>query len=241
MVHVFVDFDGTITRGDVGDALFERFGGERSLGAVDAYRRGEISAVECYRRECEACGAVPLDGLRAFLDSREIDPTFGEFDAWCRERGFSLTILSDGMDHYIRAILERHGLGHVPFVSNLLALEPGPEPGFARFRPSFPNTDETCDRCASCKRNHMLNAAADDDVIVYAGEGYSDRCPVQYADVVFAKDELMRHCEETSIAYYPYSSFADVRDRLERLGRDGAGLPRRRRAAIARKDVFLGG
>jgi 2-hydroxy-3-keto-5-methylthiopentenyl-1-phosphate phosphatase len=148
------------------------------------------------------------------------------------------------MDHYIRAILERHGLGHVPFVSNRLALEPGSAPGTVRFRPSFPNTDETCDRCASCKRNHMLNAAADDDVIVYAGEGYSDRCPVQYADVVFAKDDLLRHCEEQSIAFYPYASFSDVRDRLERLGGDGAsgrGFPRRRRAAIARKDVFLGG
>jgi 2-hydroxy-3-keto-5-methylthiopentenyl-1-phosphate phosphatase len=90
----------------------------------------------------------------------------------------------------------------------------------------------------------MLNAAADDDVIVYAGEGYSDRCPVQYADVVFAKDELLKHCEASSIAYYPYASFADVRDRLERLSPSGAGapsLPRRRRAAIARKDVFLGG
>jgi 2,3-diketo-5-methylthio-1-phosphopentane phosphatase len=244
MVHVFVDFDGTITREDVGDALFERFGGERSPGAVEAYRRGEISAVECYLRECDACGDVPTDELREFLDGREIDPTFPEFESWCRGRGFALTILSDGMDHYIRAILDRHGLGHVPFVSNRLALDPGSVPGTVRFRPSFPNTDETCDRCASCKRNHMLNAAADDDVIVYAGEGYSDRCPVQYADVVFAKDELLRHCEEQSIAFYPYASFSDVRDRLERLGWDGAsgkGFPRRRRAAIARKDVFLGG
>ena len=246
MVHVFVDFDGTVTRGDVGDALFERFGGRSSLDAVEAYRRGEISAVECFRRECEACGPVPLDELRAFLDAREIDPTFPEFDAWCRRRGYPLTIVSDGMDVYIRAILERHGLGHVPFVSNLLALEPDGAGGRARFRPSFPNADEVCDRCASCKRNHMLNAAADDDVIVYAGEGYSDRCPVRYADVVFAKDELVRHCEEQSVPFYPYSSFSDVSARLERLtapapGGAPAALPRRRRAVLARKDVFLGG
>lgn len=239
MVHIFVDFDGTITRGDVGDALFERFGGDRSAGAVAAYRRGEISAVECYRRECEACGVVSLDALGAFLAEREIDPTFAPFEAWCRGRGHPVTILSDGMDRYIRPILDRHGLGHVPFVSNLLELRPDGAPGQVRFVPSFPNTDETCDRCASCKRNHMLNAAADDDVIVYAGEGYSDRCPVEYADVVFAKDELRKHCEERSIAYYPYASFADVQARLERLGRPG--FPRRRRAAIARKDVFLGG
>ncbi len=246
MVHIFVDFDGTITRGDVGDALFERFGGERSLRAVAAYRRGDISAVECFIEECRACGSVPADELREFLRTREIDPTFAAFAAWCRERSFNLTILSDGMDYYIRAILERHDLAHVPFRANRLDVVPSAAPGRVEFRPSFPHTDEVCDRCASCKRNHMLTAAGEGDVIIYAGEGYSDRCPVQFADLVFAKDELLRHCEAGSIAYYPYSSFADVRRRLETIspgGGDGgtAGFPRRRRAAIARKDVYLGG
>ncbi len=250
MVHIFVDFDGTITTGDVGDALFERFGGERSLRAVDAYRGGELSAVECYREECRACGSVPLAELRAFLDSREIDPTFAAFDGYCRERSFGLTILSDGMDYYIRAILERHGLGHVPFRANVLDLAPAGRDGLVSFVPSFPNTDEVCDRCASCKRNHMLTTTGDDDVIVYVGEGYSDRCPVQFADLVFAKDDLLRYCEENSVAYYPYGSFADVSDRLEKISprRAGGGapdavasFPRRRRAAIARKDAFLGG
>ncbi|HLF14105.1 MAG TPA: HAD-IB family phosphatase [Bacteroidota bacterium] len=246
MVKIFVDFDGTITRGDVGDALFERFGGERSLRAVEAYRRGELSAMECYVEECLACGSVPLGELRDFLDSREIDPTFSVFAGYCRERSFGLTILSDGMDYYIRAILERHGLGHVPFRANVLSVPPAAEAGHVEFRPGFPHTDEVCDRCASCKRNHMLTTTAADDVIVYAGEGYSDRCPVQFADLVFAKDDLLRHCEENSVAYYPYATFNDVRDRLEKISPRGANgsapaFPRRRRAAIARKDVFLGG
>lgn len=242
MVHIFVDFDGTITREDVGDALFARFGGERSLRAVEAYRRGERSAVECFVEECLACGSVPADELREFLRTREIDPTFAAFAAWCRDRSFNLTILSDGMDYYIRAILEQHGLGWVPFRANVLDVVPAGTPGRVEFRPSFPHTDEVCDRCASCKRNHMLTAAGEEDAIVYAGEGYSDRCPVRFADVVFAKDELLRHCEDESIPYYPYASFADVRDRLEKISPGGAaGFPRRHRAALARKDVYLGG
>ncbi len=250
MVHIFVDFDGTITTGDVGDALFERFGGDRSLRAVDAYRRGELSAVECFLEECRACGNVPIAELRQFLDSREIDPTFAAFDSYCRGRSFALTILSDGMDHYIRSILGRYGLGHVPFRANVLELAPGAQDGHVTFVPSFPNTDEVCDRCASCKRNHILTTTADDDVVVYVGEGYSDRCPVQFADLVFAKDDLLRYCEENSVAYYPYASFDDISDRLEKIsprvdgGATGVGaetFPRRRRAAIARKDAFLGG
>ena len=92
----------------------------------------------------------------------------------------------------------------------------------------------------------MLTSTADDDVIVYVGEGFSDRCPVQYADVVFAKDELTAWCDGNGVAYYPYRSFADVEDRLSRISPKGtggpnAGFPRRRRAAVARKDAFLGG
>ena len=51
MTYVFIDFDGTITHNDVGDALFERFGGSRSLEAVSDYREGKLSAVECFRKE----------------------------------------------------------------------------------------------------------------------------------------------------------------------------------------------
>lgn len=243
MVRIYVDFDGTITLGDVGDALFERFGGERAARAVERYRREELSAVACYEEECSACGDVPEGELASFLASREIDPTFAPFAEWCAGRSYGLTILSDGMDLYIRAILERHGLAHVPFRANVLEAAPSERAGCVTFRPSFPNTDEVCDRCASCKRNHMLTESADDDVIVYAGEGYSDRCPVRYADVVFAKDELLRHCEAESVAFHPYASFDDVRARLERLAaaNPGGGLPRRRRAALARRDVYLGG
>jgi len=49
-----------------------------------------------------------MDG---FLDAQEIDPTFADFQRFCAGRGFPLAILSDGMDYYIRRILERHALG----------------------------------------------------------------------------------------------------------------------------------
>lgn len=246
MVNIFIDFDGTITRGDVGDALFERFGGMESVRAVETYRGGDLSAVECFMAECGACGQVPEDALTSFLSEQEIEPDFPGFVAYCREREFRVTVLSDGMDYYIRAILDKHGLGDLPFFSNSLSLERNGRDGTVSLRPAFPWRDEVCDRCACCKRNHMLNLSADDDAIVYIGEGYSDRCPARFADLVFAKDDLLRFCEINSIPFYPYASFSDIRARLEKLRGAGTtesrdGIPRRARAALARRDVFLGG
>jgi 2-hydroxy-3-keto-5-methylthiopentenyl-1-phosphate phosphatase len=90
----------------------------------------------------------------------------------------------------------------------------------------------------------MLSLSADEDIIIYVGEGYSDRCPVRFADVVFAKDDLLRHCQEENISYYAYRQFCDVEERLRQLLAGGdrkGGLRKRRQAELARREVFLGG
>ncbi len=247
MIRIFTDFDGTITRRDVGDAFFEHFGGARSTEAVKEYRAGNISAVECFRRECAACGTVGLSALHEFIDREEIDESFGEFAGFCRAKQFALTVVSDGMDYYIARILRRHGLGDVPVHANTLELVPAGDPERFTLVPRFPNRDEICDRCASCKRNYLITTSADDDIIVYVGEGYSDTCPAGFADIVFAKDELGKFCRDENISFFEYRSFTDVTGRLSAMfartpgGGTPAGVHKRRRAELARRDIHLGG
>jgi len=147
------------------------------------------------------------------------------------------------MDYYIRRILEANGVGKVPFFSNELILENVPASPGVRMRGVFPYTDETCDRCACCKRNHILTLSGEDDIIVYIGEGYSDRCPSRYADVVFAKSELLEYCRAEGIPAREYTDFSDVQSGLEKLlsGAGKRGLKKRRQAELARKEVYLGG
>ncbi len=239
MLNIYIDFDGTITRRDVGDAMFEQFGGAQCAGFIEEYRQERISAVECFRRESAACGRLRQGDLDAFLDACEIDPTFPSFVALCRSAGYEVTILSDGMDYYIGRILQRHGLGGVRFRSNHLRLIPSGD-GTVSMLPEFPFTDEVCDRCACCKRNHLLSSSGNDDIIAYIGEGYSDRCPARYADIVFAKDELLEYCREQGIPCVEYDSFEDIRRDLapERARR---WMRKRRQAELARREAFLGG
>ena len=243
MIKIFTDCDGTITLQVVGDAMFERFGGPRCKEFINEYREGKISAVECFRRESALCNRVRIADVNAFLDSREIDRSFIEFAGYCRQKEFDCTILSDGMDYYIQRILDKHGIGSVPFYANVLNFIPVSGTEYVAFDPEFPYTDEACQRCACCKRNRLLALSGDDDVIVYVGEGYSDRCPVRYADVVFAKDDLLGYCRAENISCYEYRSFADIRDRmnlLERNGSNSPGLRKRRQAERLRRDVFIG-
>ena len=247
MVKIFIDFDGTITQQDVGDAMFERFGGIQCRDIISQYREGLISAVECFHRESALCGMVNRGELDGFIDSCEIDRTFVEFLSVCHQRNFECYILSDGMDYYIKRILANNGIRDISCYSNILGFDTVDGNHTVRFAPSFPYRDEVCERCASCKRNHMLTLSGDDDIIVYIGEGYSDRCPARYADVVFAKDELLHYCREENISFYEYRTFSDVIQRLEKMSdikhpRDKfIGFHKRRRAELERRGVFLGG
>ena len=237
-LKVFVDFDGTITKHDVGNAFFREFGGPVCQGIVKEYKDEKISAHECFRREVAAIGTLSLQKAVAFLRDQPIDESFKVLVLFCQRHRIDLHIVSDGLDFYIREILSSHGLSGVPFFSNNLALEETAVRGEFTLGIGFPYSDAECTRCACCKRNIMLTHAGEDDTIVLVGEGYSDRCPARYADIVFAKDELQTFCQRENISYIPYTSLADVAHRLDRLlSRKNIRKPRR--AALNRREVFI--
>ena len=233
-IRIYIDFDGTITKRDVGNALFRTFGGSVCDGFIRRYHDGEISAQDCFRSEAAAAAALNEDRLRSFLEEQPIDEGFPAFVEYCRTQEFPIRVLSDGLDLYIAPILQRTVPEPVQFVSNRAVVDPNDR----TLRIEFPHANAECDRCACCKRNIMLNGTPDEDVLVYVGEGYSDRCPASYADVVFAKDALQTYCREENISYVPYMTFHDVRRSLELLVRRRK-LRKRYRAAVKRKEVFV--
>lgn len=235
--RVFVDFDGTITRTDVGNAFFECFGGPECGRLVAEYRQGTLSAVDCFRKEVAAVGSVNSGEACTFVRRQQTDPSFPAFVAFCRANGMDVCIVSDGLDYYIGEILNAIGTGDIPFYANHLVMTPDGA-GNAALSIAFPHTDAECTRCACCKRNLMITRSAEEDVIVLVGEGSSDRCPAQYADIVFAKDVLQTYCQQQNISYFPYASFGDVTCRLSAL--HGAGqLRKRRRAEVMRRQAFI--
>lgn len=238
MVRVYCDFDGTVCLQDVGEQFFFAFAGEKAEQNIQRLLSDEITMQEWLTELCEAIPSLRQKEFMDFVDQFVIDPHFIEFVRFCKEQEISLMVLSDGLDAYIERVLSNAGLNHVPFFANhaeFLNVH-----GREKLAVTFPYTDAECNLCGNCKRNHMLNTSADDDIIVYVGDGYSDRCPVKYADVVFAKQQLVKHCQKQNITYFEFNHFGDVQVKMKEIVQRRR-IHHRQEAVMARREVFIQG
>jgi len=238
MIRVFSDFDGAVAKEDVGEQLFLNLTGGRSAEIVARYLSGQITSHERLRQECEVVGQVSRHRFTELLERFELDPFFVKFVQFCEQNGIDLTVVSDGLDFYVKHLLTREGLSQVPFFAN--HLEFAEQEYGALLVPSFPHRDAECPDCGNCKRNHVVTRSGDDDLIVYIGDGYSDRCPVKYADVVFAKRNFIKHCQRQNITYHEFLHFGDVQSRITEIARRPR-IKKRREAVMARRELFMQG
>ena len=217
-IAVLCDFDGTVARDDVGNLLFRRFAGNgEALEIVHRWKAGEISSRECLENEV-AIAQVDRNALDSFLSERNLDPYFKDFHDFACRRGMEVVIMSDGLDYYIEQILVRNGLGHIEFYANAMRFT---EDGLAVDFPWYDLLE--CKDCGCCKTHHLYRSRAKGYYIIYVGDGLSDRCPCETADLVFAKGDLLAHCRTSGIDHIEFHNFRDVeREVLKRLLRDGA-------------------
>ncbi len=233
---IFVDFDGTITQKDVGEAMFLEFGdADKANNIIRDWIDNKINAVRCWQNLCATVTNLNLDHYNKFLNEIEIDPSFLKFTEYCSTNGIDITVLSDGLDYYINRILEKENFSDLKVFSNQLNIGESNE-----LIPVFPFTDEECSRCANCKRNHVLNLSGEENISIYIGDGWSDTCPAQYCDFIFAKNSLLKFCETNRITYFPYKNFEDVISRLEEL-KSKKRIKKRHQALLKRNEIYVQG
>src|SRR5262249_16729023 len=139
-------------------------------------------------------------------------------------------------DVYIDTILERElkpfGIDDLPRFRNELRHEN------SVFTPFFPGRDESCTCfCASCKRNAVLRHLPENALIIYIGDGYSDFCAADHADIIFAKKTLAAYCNKHHLPHHPFTSFADVQAIVQSL-LERRRLRPRHQAVLRRKEAF---
>lgn len=210
MYRIYSDFDGTIAVNDVGDTLFSTFGGVHWYEPIKEWEDGLISSKECLTRSCQML-RVTRKQLEEFSDEQAIDPGFKDFVSFCEQHHFPVSVVSDGFDFYIRRILNNHGLGNIPVLSNRINFSDND-----KILPQFPYYGKGCPNCANCKGYHLSHNHHDSRVI-FIGDGLSDRCAVAEADILFAKDALKTYCIQNQIPFHEFRTFADVKDQLIKL------------------------
>jgi 2,3-diketo-5-methylthio-1-phosphopentane phosphatase len=207
---IICDFDGTVSTVDIGHEVLKRYSGDKWEEIDAAYCSGRIGSMEAYRM-IAAVVRIPRRDLVAYLSGlNSIDPYFGEFHRICRDRSIDIAIVSDGLDFYIEDFLRRHGFADLKFYSNRVVFRDRD-----RIDIEFPRFNPECRKCGTCKRILLESMREDYSRIVYIGDGYSDICPAQQADLVFGKDILFRSCVKSGKQCIYYRDFRRI---IEELG-----------------------
>lgn len=196
---VYFDFDNTLTAFDVLDAIIARYSENGDWKILEeAWRSGEIDTRTCLDGQIRGLRVSPSD-LEGYLDSIELDPHFIPIVKLLAGQGIAPVILSDSFTYFIKYVLANHGLSHLAVFANEVI------PSGDRWIPSFPFHGKGCPHCAHCKRQHLSQNGKTN---LFAGDGLSDFCGAEAADIVFAKATLLKHFKRNE---WPCHEFEDLK------------------------------
>ena len=214
MYHIYCDFDATVTMNDVWDNLFKHFGDPHAFKVWEKFNTGEYTAAQCITEACTTVEGADAEAMNNLFIGEPLRPGFIEFVQFCRDQNITITIVSDGFSIYIRSIFSHHGID-LPYYTNTVELT---EQGI--LTAEFPHARESCRFCGACKCGSILTTSADEDTVVYIGDGYSDHCPVEISDIVFARSMLSHFCEKSGIPYHPFHDFFQIQEILKKYLRE---------------------
>jgi 2,3-diketo-5-methylthio-1-phosphopentane phosphatase len=204
-VAVLLDYDGTISLRDVGDELMRAFVADQAAVAEmdDRYVAGGIGSRDLMAWDMEMLPDDPAL-LRAHAALVPQDPGIVDLVALCRAHDIPVEVVSDGLGFYVEPNLGVLGLGDLPVATNRNLVSGGAD-GL-----SFPFGHPTCHVCGTCKRERVRAHQDAGRVVVFVGDGPSDRYAAWHADVTFAKGSLRAWCESAGLPIRPWQHLDEV-------------------------------
>jgi len=231
-IYIFTDFDATITQNDLTDVIFEKYGDFK--GYLRKLVRNEINIFEYWEAFIRCLPSNFFENeMKELFEEEQIDAYFHQFYDLCKSENITLSIVTDNFDKIVEPYLIFNKINDFVLYSNKIKIEN------SKFEPVFPYASEGCQECISavCKRNIIISNIPDEAIVIYIGDGFSDQCAVNYADVVFAKKYLAKYCSENRIPHYNYSSFFDIKIIVEKLLKEKK-IRARYQAQLNRKRAF---
>lgn len=232
-VSFLIDFDGTISLTDISDAILARHAPGAEWKERDLlYDAGLIGS-----RDLLAWDVTLLPDNEAVLSEtateQPLDPTFPAFVEVARRWGAAVEVVSDGFGWYVSSALRRLGLEDLPVARAETVFGTGTD----HPEISFPAGHPACFVCGTCKRERVREHHRRGNVVVFIGDGMSDRYGAAHAEVIFAKGRLARLCDDEGWAYTPWTTFAEITRWTEGAFASGTLPPSEAQLATARRNL----
>ena len=212
---VLTDFDDTAAAQNVAELLLDRFGHPNWHEVRQRFRDGQITLKEYQEITFREIQAGPEEMGRYVKDNANFRPHFRELWHYCRDQGIPMAIVSQGLDFYIDALLEKEGLTGVP----VYAVN-------TRFTPQgityqYDYTHPGREELGNSKGLVVDRFRQKGHHVFFAGDGSSDFEAAEHADVVFAHRALARHCKEQNIPFRDFKDFEEMHRAVREYSQNG--------------------
>lgn len=197
-----IDFDGTVTQNDVGASIIKKFADDGWQKWEDLWIERKINTQMC----CEMMWGMinnPPEEIIKYIQDFKFNAGFKELCDFANKNGDKIIITSDGFDFYINPIMKRLNIKNLEIECCHLEYDNG-------WKFDFPNINKECGKCGTCKKNIVERLKKSGYKVCYAGDGYSDRCGCQGADIIFAKSYLANFCKDKKIPYIEFEDFYQI-------------------------------
>jgi 2-hydroxy-3-keto-5-methylthiopentenyl-1-phosphate phosphatase len=210
---LLLDFDGTITEYDADYALADAALGKKAKDIYGplarAYENLEIGTLQYFEGYLKGLALTP-EQIDTHIKSVEVRNGFRFLLESCRDADVPVTIVSEGLDVYIEPILREEGVDSYDLSCNRAIYNGG------KFEVKPARDAEPCERCLNCKGPHVLRWKAAGKKVALIGNGASDLCGAQKADLVIARDTLLEHCCRKGIPHEKWKSLEQAWEILKR-------------------------
>ena len=207
---ILSDFDGTITNKDGLYSFIKAYAIGNWKEIEQLWANNKITSKECLIEEFKLIPNLSKDLIDTFVETGiDIDTNFKPFYEYITQKNIDFYIVSDGLDYFIERLLNKYKLNRKT-VTNHGEFKDG------KFEITFPNDSSNCTKNAgTCKCKVVSDMRKKYKKVVYIGDGVSDFCVADKADILFAKSKLIQHAASKGIPYIPFENFNDILNEIK--------------------------
>jgi len=212
---VLTDFDDTAAAQNVAEMLLNQFGAPDWKDVRQRFRDGQINLKEYQEITFRSIRADRATMQSYVKDHASLRPFFRELWRFCQSNGIPMVVVSQGLDFYIEALLERAGISRVPVYAVDTEFEAGQISYF--YNHAYPGEESQGNSKGFVVESFQERGC----YVFFAGDGQSDLVAARKADVTYAHRTLARLCDEESIPYQPFEDFRGMLLAVRKYALDG--------------------
>ena len=185
-IAILVDFDGTITTADTNDELIRIHMNDRIESLWKKYRNDGIDLLSLMELQVKEVKITEEEYINFILNEFHISEGFVEFYKKVKEEDIPFAVISGGFDNGIIPFLKKHGIDDADVYANSFVFNDDSISVKFYDEGNF----DCCENgpCGNCKIRHYKDYKEKRDKVIFIGDGFTDKCVSEVADIVFAKD-----------------------------------------------------